>query len=479
MPEYTGGTDERHVFPLPSAIESVHWTRRQAAPGGTVGLDVRTQFCADGSHLQIQLTDAQGTVHDTLSGPLHDNHASIGLSVPPTAKGGLVATVKLPSHGLSAESPALQLTGPVRIRDPRWSIEAARRGEAVTLTAEARGAPDGRRALLRIFERDPQMGAHDPVATLRPRVEDEAIEVEWQVELPGDPDDIPPEWDAPEGYTQPELFYEVDVSGLRAASKDEKRKGKLTVRDDLELELLDADSHAPLTEQTVKVTLPDGSTQKKSLTAEGRLSLEKIPPGPVRVQLPEYTPPTEDGGATGPDGDAGGIPDGATTLVMESAETSVTVAPGGPETIYVVPPRIDVYLDHGLPGQALEGTEYELTVKTKEGSKSTFEGTLGDDGRLRQAVPLGAVAAVLTLTGDAGNLVVPIDLTGLSEASETTGLQQRLAQLGFYDGKVDEKDGPVTRAAIRSLQEQLGMPAVGILSEGDRSIIEGMRFRNT
>lgn len=59
MPEFTGATDEKHTFTLPSEIDSVHWDRRQAAPGGRVGLDIRTLFCGDGSQIQIKLKDAQ------------------------------------------------------------------------------------------------------------------------------------------------------------------------------------------------------------------------------------------------------------------------------------------------------------------------------------------------------------------------------------------------------------------------------------
>jgi hypothetical protein len=68
-------------------MERVYWDRRQAAPGGTVGLDVRTQLCGDGSPLPIQLEDAQGTVYNTLSGQFNGNYVSIDLSGPQTVTG--------------------------------------------------------------------------------------------------------------------------------------------------------------------------------------------------------------------------------------------------------------------------------------------------------------------------------------------------------------------------------------------------------
>ena len=293
MPEFTGSTDEKHVFTLPSEIDRVHWDRRQAAPGGIVGLTVRTVFCADGSQIKIKLQDAQGTVHNTLSGKLRGDQVTVDLQVPPNATGGLLATVKLPNHGLSAESEALKVVEPVRMRGARWSKETVKRGDIVTLSAEARRAQDGRRATVRIFERDPNQGAHDPVTRLRPRVEGEAVEGKYQFQYPGDTADIVPEWEAPNGYTQPEFFYTVEVAGVTADSKTSKRKGLMTFVDDLTLQVVDPDPGAPYADQKVEITLADGTTQTTSTNGSGRVALTDVPPGPARVTLPGLGAPED------------------------------------------------------------------------------------------------------------------------------------------------------------------------------------------
>jgi hypothetical protein len=300
MPEFTGATDEKHTFTLPSEIDSVHWDRRQAAPGGKVGLDIRTLFCGDGSQIQIKLKDAQGTVHTTLSGKLRDNRVNIDLRVPKQAKGGLVAQVKLPNHGLSAESWALKILDPVRVRSPKWSTETVSRGDVVTLTAEARGAPDGRQARVRIFERNPGRGAHDPVTHLQPRTEGGAVEVMYQFRYPGDTADILPEWEAPNGYTQPGFFYTVEVAGVTADSKTSKSKGVMTFVDDLTVQVVDAKSGAPYANQKTQITLADGSTKEKTTSGSGKVELNEIPPGPAKIRLPELKAPDEDAEAGNP-----------------------------------------------------------------------------------------------------------------------------------------------------------------------------------
>lgn len=303
MPTYSGTTDERHVFTLPSAIERVGWSRRQVAPGGVAGLEVRTVFCGNGSSLDVELVDANGTTHATLSGALYNNHLSVDLRIPEAAEGAVMAKVEMPNHGLSDESEALPLTEPVRVTGPRWSHETVKRGDVVTLTAEARGAPDGQKALVRLFEYDEGDGAHDPVTRMYPRVEDGALEVAYQFQYPGDTADILPEWEAPDGYSQPQYFYRVDVSGITADSKDAKSKGVMTFVDDLILQVVDAKNGQPYPEQDVECTLADGSTETITTDDEGKAHLEELPPGPVKVTLPELGAPDEE--AEPIDGSAG------------------------------------------------------------------------------------------------------------------------------------------------------------------------------
>ncbi len=289
MPEYTGSTDEKHVFTLPSEIERVRWRRNQAAPKGKVGLQIRTIFCAQGSQMEIRLEDAQGTVHDTISGELPGDELNLSLRVPGDAVGGLLAKVKMPNHGLSKESEALRIVEPVRPYGARWSTDTVKRGEIVDLTTEVRGAPDGRRAVIRLFQQ--KRGAPVPFTQIRQRVEKEAVQAKYMFEYPGDTADIVPEWDASEGYRQPEFFYTVNVSGRIADSKDAKTRGVMTFVDDLTAQVVDAQSGAPYADQDVEVTLADGSTQSETTDGSGLVELTEIPPGPTKIEIPELGAP--------------------------------------------------------------------------------------------------------------------------------------------------------------------------------------------
>jgi hypothetical protein len=270
MSRHTGVTDTSHVVQLSSAIERVEWTRRRAAPGGAVGLTVRTVFCGDGAPIRLRLLDATGTRHARLSGTLYDNRLRVDLRVPTEAKGGLVAAVSMPEHGCSAESPALQVTEPVRVRGAQWSRETVGRGEAVTMTAETRGAVDGRRARIRIFEFD-DSGAHLPVTRMRTRVDRERVEAAWRFEYPGNVTEIVPEAEAPAGYVPPEYFFRVDVGGVTAES------GRLAFRDTVTLE------HRTAAATRYEAHLADGTIRTGRTDADGRAVLEDVPPGPVDV----------------------------------------------------------------------------------------------------------------------------------------------------------------------------------------------------
>ncbi len=140
MPEFTGSTDEKHVFTLPSEIERVRWLRNHVAPKGQVGLQIRTIFCAQGSQIEVRIEDAQGTIHKTFSGKLPSDDLTLMIRVPEGAVGGLLAKVRMPNHGLSKESEALRLVDPVRPYGARWSQEKVKRGDIVDLTTEVRGA---------------------------------------------------------------------------------------------------------------------------------------------------------------------------------------------------------------------------------------------------------------------------------------------------------------------------------------------------
>lgn len=279
MDTYSGQTDETTEVTLPSAIEVVMWTRAVAAPGATVGLSVFTRFVGNGSDMQIELSDAEGRKHGTFKDKLNGNRFTSQLVVPPKAAKALVAEVKLPKHGLSMTSPALLLAPVVEITNARWSEQTARRGDLLTLEADVTGAADGTEAEILVWEHDEE-GAHEPVTKFPVLVQGGKVEAEWEFEYVGDVADVPTDEEAEGGYQAPEFVFRVQVQGIQAESN------RLAFIDTLNVSIVDAESGAPYADQKVTAHLADGSTRDGSLDAEGHLLDEDVPPGPVRLELP-------------------------------------------------------------------------------------------------------------------------------------------------------------------------------------------------
>ncbi len=275
MAKHKAQTDQTHQVTLPSSIERVEWDRLRASPGGTVGLAVSTRYVGNGSTLQITLRDRNGATHGTFRDPIHHNRLTAEVQVPRQATGALFATVRLPNHGLKQESPALVLSGPVAVRRPTWSQEAARQGDVLTLSADIVGAPDGAEAQIRIFEHS-ERGAHDPVTRLSTLVENGRVTADWEYEYTGDVENIPTEQEADKGYKPPEYFFRVEVEGVT------KDSDLLPFKDWIELTLK---THTGQEEYVLH--LPDGSERRGQFADDGTAREEDIPPGPVEIDIEE------------------------------------------------------------------------------------------------------------------------------------------------------------------------------------------------
>jgi N-acetylmuramoyl-L-alanine amidase len=112
-------------------------------------------------------------------------------------------------------------------------------------------------------------------------------------------------------------------------------------------------------------------------------------------------------------------------------------------------------------GTALSDSPYELAVdRTQpipgrlEGSpQRTFRGNTGNAGLIEQAVPLNATRATLKV----GSFVRDLQIGYLNPPEKTddqgvSGIQARLANLGYDPGPIDGILGPRTEAAIRAFQ---------------------------
>jgi hypothetical protein len=282
MPTHRGSTNETHQIQLDSAIDVVSWSRRQAAPGARVGLQLNTHFVGNGAVVQIQLRDQAGTTFQTYSEALTANRLRAQIPVPGDAEDILFADITLPDHGLSATSPPLSLLPRIQLDDLQWLKDGeeateARRGDVLTLSASATGAPDGTEAELVILEHDAD-GAHDLVTRFPTKITGEKIEGEWEFAYVEDTDDIPADGDAEDGYQHPEYIFRVDVGGLQATSD------LITFKDWIEIRARDA-FRTPVADASYTLHLPDGTQREGTLDSDGLAREEDLPPGPIRVEF--------------------------------------------------------------------------------------------------------------------------------------------------------------------------------------------------
>ena len=109
----------------------------------------------------------------------------------------------------------------------------------------------------------------------------------------------------------------------------------------------------------------------------------------------------------------------------------------------------------------------------------TPQRTTGSDGLIEEQIPADAEAGLLTVwfaddavTGHTWSL----KLGHLDPVQTMTGIQARLSNLGYPCGDVDGIIGPLTRAAVRSFQEDNGLVVDGIpgpMTQGELRNLHG------
>jgi len=114
-------------------------------------------------------------------------------------------------------------------------------------------------------------------------------------------------------------------------------------------------------------------------------------------------------------------------------------------------------------GRALAGKKYRLEVAGARAGP--FEGDVGGDGIIEHEIPPDAGSGSLTLLLDRGDppatLVLVLHIGHLDPVEEVSGVQGRLANLGFDCGEVDGYAGPATADALKDFQVACGFTPDG------------------
>jgi hypothetical protein len=194
-------------------VDRAAFDRTVLSPGGTCTLTVDTAFAGAGCPIKVRFEDRRGRF-ETYRGRVMHPRVRVPVAVPLEAKEFVRADVMLDGAAESvASAGVVVLTEPVCVRDVRWSVARASRGEPVRVTAQVSASADGYPATVRVRLQDPTGdGAHEPIATLRIPVEDGGVEGMWRVTVPEEAgeDEI--------GNAVPVLLAEVEVLGVTARS---------------------------------------------------------------------------------------------------------------------------------------------------------------------------------------------------------------------------------------------------------------------
>lgn len=132
-----------------------------------------------------------------------------------------------------------------------------------------------------------------------------------------------------------------------------------------------------------------------------------------------------------------------------------------------VPAKIRlVLLDDDNEPRANE--EFTLTIDGK-----SREGRTDGDGALEVPISPGARSGTLLL-GPERDEVFELDIGHTDPIDDTSGVQQRLRNLGYDVGAIDEHVGPRTEAALRAFQRDNGLEESGTLDEATRQKLEAV-----
>lgn len=130
------------------------------------------------------------------------------------------------------------------------------------------------------------------------------------------------------------------------------------------------------------------------------------------------------------------------------------------------PATVTLYLqdEEGAP---FAGKRWELSA-----GDAVQSGTTGDDGKIEAAIDPSTGEGELTVwleePGMPDPWTLPLRLGGLCPVEHTRGVQERLANLGFYFGEIDGEAGPATLAAVTAFQTANGLTAGGGIDQPTR-----------
>lgn len=146
-------------------------------------------------------------------------------------------------------------------------------------------------------------------------------------------------------------------------------------------------------------------------------------------------------------------------VAIPSKLPRVAEVPGGTAE-YVVQRAAEILRVRFAEAEATDGEPVMFRAVPDAGTEM-FEGQLADDGTMEVDLPPDTTKVTVELycgDGDDPFVTYELDVGHMDPCSDATGIQMRLANLGYYDGEIDGDIGIVTRSAISRFRSEYGLP---------------------
>ncbi len=288
--KFNKSTNTEHEIKLTSHLICATWKSDAAYGGQKAEIEVRTAFVGNGAKIKIEGKSKNGKKLGKIQGVVKNNRFTCELDIPDDIEfdDEVFYKVKLSKNGLSGESDRIPAHPAIRVTNMQWSVQEARRGEVVTLSAEIRGVRTGTDVIVTVFEHD-RDGAHDRIVELPTTIENERLELDWEYEYHEDTDEVPTREEMEQyggDYNPPEYFFTVKLGDKEHGREQES--GLLTFKDWIEV-ILENEDGSPCAGSDYVLTLADGSEREGSLDSDGRVRIDDLPPGRYSIFLQALT----------------------------------------------------------------------------------------------------------------------------------------------------------------------------------------------
>jgi hypothetical protein len=267
-----------------------------------------------------------------------------------------------------------------------------------------------------------------------------------------------------------------------------------------------------------RIEMPDGGLAQGNLDKDGRASAKSSAPGVFTVRFPDLDgadwdgdgalelPPEEERSEAGKHEVKQGerLPTiaraegfarwqtvwefAANAALRESGGNAHILLPGahvaipsklkrvaevqGGEAEYVVQAAPEVLRLRFAESEAIDGTV--LFRATPDAGDEMFEGELADDGTMEVPLPPDTKQVTVQLyCGDSDDAFVTYEFAvgEVDPVTESTGIQARLASLGYYDGDIHGTLDDATKGAIVRFRREYGLPLSDAIDDDLRNAL--------